>query len=461
MTRRFRAADALVDLLDALTTRPLPPLALVRAREAVANAAADMLAGSTSAAARIAQRLPGRCAAAGAATVAGTALRASFVDAALLNGLAVHALDWDDMNATLFGHPSCTLVPAILACVEAVPASGGVLLAAYIAGLEVDARLGRIANPDHYRRGWHATATLGVLGATAAASRMLGLAPDTTRHALGTAASAAGGLRANFGTMTKALHAGRAAAEGVHAALLARAGYTASSEALDGPSGFFAALGASHATPAAIRTAFDPAAPLEIVRAGIGYKPYACCGCATAAMDALLELRTEHALAAEDVTSIECRIHPLARDVMPYAAPADELQAKYSLSWCLAVVLADGVAGIEQFQPARLADPAVHDLRARIEIRDDASLPLADGNFAGRVEIAMNDGRRLARRVDVPRGDPRRPIEPHLAQAKFDVCARRAGMAPARVERLRDLLARLPDLPDAALLAGALAVPPE
>jgi 2-methylcitrate dehydratase PrpD len=451
--------DALVAFAIACASSPAPAPAMRRARDAIAESVACMLAGSVSDGARISQALPGRTAPGAQATVAGTALRAGPVEAAFLNALAAHALDYDDMNATFFGHPSCTLVPAVLACSEIRAVSGPDLIGAYVVGLEIDARLGRIANPQHYQRGWHSTSTLGIFGATAAAGRVLGLTAAQLRHALGIAASQAGGVRANFGTMTKALHAGRAAGDAVQAALLARAGYTASPRALDGPSGFLASFGAATMTPEDIAAAFDPHAELEIVGAGIGYKPYACCGCATAAIDALLELRRRHALPASEVASIECRIHPLARNVMTYEAVEDELQAKYSIPYCLAVAMVDGRVGIGQFTAARRNDAQVMNMLQRVTVVGDPTVALADGNFAGHVIVTTRSGRQHDRRVDVPRGDPRNPLDPAAVQAKFVECAEAAGLGAERIGALRTRLDALGHAQDAGDLARALATP--
>jgi len=174
--------------------------------------------------------------------VFGTRVRASIGGAALANGTAAHALDYDDMCFVSLAHPSAPLVPAALAAAEAEGLSGRAVLDAYVVGFEVEARLGRLMNPRHYQRGWHCTSTLGTIGAAAAVSRLLGLDARTAGHALAIAASEASGVKENFGTMVKPLHAGLAARNGVLAALLARRGMTASELALAGPQGFLHAM---------------------------------------------------------------------------------------------------------------------------------------------------------------------------------------------------------------------------
>src|SRR4051812_42815269 len=227
------------------------------------------LAGAAEPAARIVQRViaqdgGGRCG------VFGTSLRRSAADAALTNGTAAHALDYDDMCFVSLAHPSAPLVAAALAAAEVAGAPGRAVLDAYIVGFELEGRLGRAMNPRHYQRGWHCTATLGTIGAAAAASRLLGLDVGATGHALAIAASEASGLKENFGTMVKPLHAGLAARNGVVAAQLARAGMTASAAAIDGPQGFLAALDSER--PSLDPFTADLGVRWEIVDTGITVK---------------------------------------------------------------------------------------------------------------------------------------------------------------------------------------------
>src|SRR5204862_933988 len=181
-------------------------------------------------------------------TVLGTDVRCAPADAALANGTAAHALDFDDMCFVSLAHPSAPLVSGALAVAEMIGAPGRALLDAYVVGFEIEARLGRVMNPRHYQRGWHCTSTLGTIGAAAAASRLLGLDATRTAHALSIAASEASGLKENFGTDVKPLHAGLAARNGVHAALLAKNGMKASERAIDGPQGFLAVMESENPT---------------------------------------------------------------------------------------------------------------------------------------------------------------------------------------------------------------------
>ena len=228
--------------------------------------------------------------------VFGTADRASMSGAALANGTAAHALDYDDMCFVSLAHPSAPLVPAVLAAAESERLTGRAVLDAYVVGFEIEARLGRLMNPRHYQRGWHCTSTLGTIGAAAAVSRLLGLDARAAGHALAIAASEASGLKENFGTMVKPLHAGLAARNGVLAALLARGGMTASDLALDGPQGLLHAMDSEG--KALADAIADLGARWEILDTGITVKLYPSCAGTHPSLDAILDLRRREGFSA-------------------------------------------------------------------------------------------------------------------------------------------------------------------
>ncbi|MBI2152968.1 MAG: MmgE/PrpD family protein, partial [Candidatus Rokubacteria bacterium] len=256
----------------------LPPAAIDAAKGAILDSVGVMLAGSVEPAALIVQRLAEAEGGAPLCTVLGTRLRTGGVWAALANGTAGHALDFDDTNFALMGHPSV-----------------------------VETALGEAMNPAHYARGWHATSTLGTLGAAAAASKLLGLDPSEIRHALAIAASQASGLKENFGTMTKPFHAGHAARSGLLAALLAREGFTGSEIALEGPQGYLRVLGSQTENPAATLECLG--SPWKILTTGVAVKPYPSCACTHSIIAALLELRHVHSIRPEDVAEVTIGIN--------------------------------------------------------------------------------------------------------------------------------------------------------
>src|SRR5215510_3372797 len=240
----MRATSHLAEFVTKSRWEDCPAEAVEAARRAILDCLGVMLAGSVEPAARIVTDVARAEGGSPLATVVGTSLRTGAVWAALANGTAAHALDFDDTNFAMLGHPSAPVLAAALAAGELALADGRAVTHAFLLGFEVETTLAEVINPAHYEHGWHATCTLGTIGAAAAAARLLGLDGAQTRHALAVAASQSSGLKENFGTMTKPFHAGHAARSGVLAALLAREGWTASEHALDGPQGFFNVLGA-------------------------------------------------------------------------------------------------------------------------------------------------------------------------------------------------------------------------
>jgi 2-methylcitrate dehydratase PrpD len=395
-------------------------------REAAARAVLDTigvaLAGAVEPAARAVQRVVRESH--GSCTILGLATGASPGDAALANGTSAHALDYDDMCFVSLAHPSAPLVAAALAAAEAAGGSGRSLLDAYVVGFEIEARLGRAMNPRHYQRGWHCTSTLGTIGAAAAAARLLGLDEAACGHALAIAASEASGLKENFGTMVKPLHAGLAARNGVLAAQLARCGMTASAAAIDGPQGFLAAMDGEHASLS--EYVGDLGRRWDIVDTGITVKLYPSCAGTHPTLDALLELRRYERFGAGDVESIEVGVDAIVPTILIYDRPATGLEAKFSMPFCAAAAIVDGRVGIDTFDAAKLADPAIVAMQSRVSMQVDRALDSsAPALTQARVTIRLNDGRVLTAVAKGARGYPERPASDDELAAKFLACARR------------------------------------
>ena len=438
-------------LADFATTAQPPAAARARAAVAVLDTLGVGLAGTAEPAGRSVQAT---IASGGDCVVWGTGVRASATDAALANGTAAHALDFDDMCFVSLAHPSAPLVPAILAAGELGGATGAAALDAYVIGFEIEARLGRLMNPRHYQRGWHCTSTLGVIGAAAAASRLLRLDTAQAAHALGIAASAASGLKENFGSMVKPLHAGLAARDGVLAALLARAGLTSSSRALDGPQGFLHAMDSEGDDLASVIR--DLGSRWEILETGITMKLYPSCAATHPPLDALLELRAEEHLTPDAIESIEVDVDRITPTVLLYTQPTNPLEAKFSLQFCAAAAIADGRVGVDTFSQERLADPALGALMARVNMGVDEALgrnapPLTEA----RVHVRLRGGRTLVREVSGARGTPGRPASPSEIDAKFMACATRALPAD-RASRALECLKRIEELENVGKLTDLL-----
>jgi 2-methylcitrate dehydratase PrpD len=402
-----------------------PPRARERAAVAVCDTVGVVLAGASEPAPRIVRATitsesRGNC------RILGTAERASASEAAFANGVAAHALDFDDMCFVSMAHPSCALVPAAIAAAELADASGRAVLDAYIVGFELECRLGMTMNPRHYHaRGWHCTSSIGTLGAAAAAARLLKLPPAATAHALGIAASLACGVKENIGTMVKPLHAGAAARNGVMAARLAQQGFTASEVALDGPQGYLAVMDSERPASDLARVIQDFGKRWELLDTGISVKLYPSCAATHPPLDVLLELVRAHSFTGEDVESIDVEVDSMTPRLLIYDRPATGLEAKFSMPFCAAAAIVFGHPTIETFAEDRIADARVQQLLPCVTLRAntafDAGAPLSQA----RVTVRLRDGRTLTGQADGARGYPGRLTDAELA-TKFLGCAERS-----------------------------------
>lgn len=397
-----------------------PAAARARAVAAICDTAGVILAGVREPAARMVREMAiedGR----GDCRILGTGERTSPGGAALANGVAAHALDFDDMCFVSLAHPSCALVPAILAAGEIARAPGAALLDAYVIGFELEGRLGLVMNPRHYHeRGWHCTSSIGTLGAAAAAARVLGLDGPAVRHALGIAASAACGLKENLGTMVKPLHAGMAARSGVMAARLAQRGFTSSADALDGPQGYLAAMDSQHRSLEPVVA--DLGTRWEILDTGITVKLYPSCAATHPPLDALLELRRDAGIAPEQVDAIDVEVDSMTPRLLIHDRPATGLEAKFSMPFCAAAAIVHGALGVEAFVPAVIHERAVEALMPRVTLRANSAFDSAPPLSRARVTVTLRDGRILQRSADGARGYPGRLSDEEL-WAKFASCA--------------------------------------
>jgi 2-methylcitrate dehydratase PrpD len=369
------------------------------------------------------------------ASVYGMGRKSGLLSAALINGTSAHADLFDDNNAPMIAHPSAPLLSALLPLAQVRGCSGREIIEAYAIGFEVGVKLGRMLNPKLYERGWHATRVLGVIGATAACSRLLRVAPEKCAAAIGVAASMASGLRQNFGTMTMALHVGLTARDAVHAALLAEAGFGADAEALHGKYGFFPVFAEQNPEMLPLGR------PLELEASGIIFKPFPSGAPTHAAVDAALVLRQR---LAGDVSSIErvtCLVHPWNAMTLREEQPKDPLQAKVSLRYCVAAALLKGRLTPREFAPQCLNEKALGDLTARIDVQISRELP-DNGEFPAEVQIRTRDGQTLVQRCEVPPGGSSRPMSYRQLVEKLRSCA--VGiLEPAAVDQVADAVARL------------------
>src|SRR4051812_24858654 len=301
------------------------------------------------------------------ATVLGRRLKLGLLDAPLANGQMGHLLDFDDTHmGGVVLHTSSPVLAALFALAERAPVSGAELMLAYAVGFEAGVRTGRTA-PGHHKGGWHLTGTLGTIAAGAAAGKLLGLDTQRLAYAIGIAATQAAGMQQNRGTMCKSFHAGKAAANGVLAALLAERGFDSSQEIIEGERGF-------------CRIYSDVAAPGQLT-AGLGgrwlietngHKPYACGVVLHPLIDAVIAIRNRDRIDPAAVSAISLRVHPLVLSITGVVEPSTGLQSKFSTLHSAAVALIDGAAGTTQYSDAKATDPAVAALRRMIRpVADD------------------------------------------------------------------------------------------
>lgn len=397
-------------------------------RTALADTLGVALAGATTAPARITRSaLPHPP---GPALVLGTAHRTDALDAGLLNGVAGHALDFDDGNSLMGGHPSTVLVPAVLAFGDELDASPTEAIAAYAAGMEVIVRISRAVNTAHYEKGWHPTATIGVLGVAAAAARLLGLDAERCTVALAVAASMASGVKASFGTMVKPLHVGHAVRDGLLAARLARGGFSANPRVLEARQGFLEVYNGPGRYDAEAMTTTDVAQTgPEINRCVNPIKAFPCCASTHSCVTSALAIRRQHDVSRADagrvaritITVDRNRIPHIDRTLLPEA-----LSGKFSVQYVVARALLDGRVSLEHFEGTAHRDPAVLRLMTTTTVVP-APPGGAPNSFAGEVTVTTPSGEQWFARTErsLPVAGP--DGYPAGLWEKFADCAGRAA----------------------------------
>jgi 2-methylcitrate dehydratase PrpD len=390
--------------LAELAARPLDPAppgeALHAAERTVANALPLAVGAAEHPASRIALATVAGLSNEPDSSVLGRDERLSAQWAAFVNGIGIHVEDFDDTHLPTVIHPGAPVVPAALALAERTGSSGREMVEAVLVGVEVALRVGLGVSPSHFDRGWHITSTTGHFGAAAAAGRILGLDMAAMANALGIVATQAAGVQAALGTMTKSFHPGKAAANGVEAAMLAAAGFTGPMHGIEGRRGF------------ASVTAAD--ADLEAMETDIGehwhavdnaFKPYACGIVSHAAIDAAIVLRDAIPDSAA-IDEIEVEVNPIVLDVMGVEDPTDGLQSKFSVYHCVAVGLMDGAAGPPQYSDARALDPATRELRAKVQVRLNAQIARDEARIVARTA----SGELQRRHIEHATGSERSPM---------------------------------------------------
>jgi len=419
--------DEVVEFVVNLTWEAIPAAVIRIAKEHILDTFGVTLAGSKEACAQIVRET--LVLGDGNATVVGTLDQRPTYLAALANGVASHALDYDDTQLStspeavygLLTHPSTPVFSAAVAVAEAIGASGQQLLVAYCAGVEVACRVADAINPRHYQAGFHSTGTIGTIGAAAAAGRLLGLDRDQLATAIGIAASMASGLRENFGTMTKPLHAGRAASNGVAAAYLAQNGFTASKHILEARRGFFSAAGGGFLTDKIVGCLGKP---FFLESPGVSIKPYPSGSLSHPGQDVILELVRAHDITPEQVERVEVGTNSNVLNALIYPRPTTDLEGKFSLEYCMAAALIYRKAGLREFTDEAVNDPRIQAILPRMIVRVDPDLEqMGYQHVRTRVKVITRDGREYSGEAEWAKGYPLKPMTQEELEGKFLECA--------------------------------------
>lgn len=379
------------------------------------------------------------------AGVIGQNIRTTAAEAALVNGSMAHALDYDDYYGVNFPHATATTLPAVLALAERERSSGRAILEAYILGCEVGVKIGIEISARLLDIGWHSCAILGSLSSAVGGAKILGLGEVEIRRALGIAASEAAGLRRNFGTDTKPLHAGNAGRSGVVASLLAKKGLTADENILDGAFSLSQVLLGKELDLTKVSEGLG--APFFIISPGAGIKPYPSCGTNHRSITAILELIKEYHINADEVAEVECKVPAFVAKMLVYNRPKTGLQGKFSMQYCMAAALLDGEVGLKQFTDEKVLDAESQALIPRVKCVTGIAEGADPLNLPQIVTVKMHDGREYRHQVPYVKGDAQNPMRWEEVKSKFEGCAYPL-LSPSDTRRVIELVANLESLDD-------------
>jgi len=442
---------------DALT-----PELLELGRKSILDGIGLALSGSVAESGRIIQRYLSSQGLSGNATVIGTSMKVPPRFAAFANGIGVHADDFDDTQLAvgadrvygLLTHPTAPCLPAALAVSEALDLPGEALTLAYHVGVEVETKVSEAMSPRHYQHGFHSTATCGTLASAAATAKLYGLAAEPTRRALAIAASQSAGLRENFGTMTKPFHAGRSAESGVLACDLAKEAFTATDRILEAPRGFFQAHGGGYDLEA-IQGKLGQ--PWTFVQPGVSIKPHPSGSLTHPGMTRMLELILEHDIDPDSVVRVDVGTNHNMPNALIHHQPRTELQAKFSMEFCIAILLLERRAGLSEFTDEVVNRPDVRRMMERVhfDVHPEAEAAGYD-KMTTILELELADGRRIGGRADFGKGSPANPMSYDEVAEKFRECASFAGWDVARTESIVDVVRNIETLGSARELTSLL-----
>jgi 2-methylcitrate dehydratase PrpD len=381
----------------------------------------------------------------GTASVLGRGERLDPLHASLINGISSHVFDFDDTHLRTVIHPAGPLASALLAYAQHAPVSGPDFINALVLGAEVSCRIGNAVFPEHYDVGWHITGSTGSLGAAAAIGKLLGLDAERMNWALGIAASQPVGLREQFGSMTKSFHPGRAAQNGMTAALMAAKGYTASEQSLEAKRGWLNTLSTRHDS----REITEGLGQRYEILANT-YKPFACGIVLHPSIDACIQLHNQGGFAIGDIREVALRVHPLVLELTGKTKPRDGLEGKFSVYHAAAVALIEGDGGENQFSDRAVTDPQIIALRQKVIATIDPNM----APDAVHLTITLADGKVLECNVEHAIGSLARPMTDQDLERKFTGLAAE-HLKPAAIDQLLSLCWKIENLDDVSRIAEA------
>lgn len=437
----------LADWVAASNHADIPESARKEAIRAIVNWTAATLGGSQQPAVNIALATVGSYSCASGVALLGRSERLDPLRSALVTGISSHVLDFDDTDLKTIIHPAGPIASALFSLCQQQPIRGADLLHAFILGVEVECRLGRAIYPSHYQMGWHITGTCGAFGSAAACGKALGLNAERMQMALGIVATEAAGLKVEFGTMCKSLNMGRAAQNGMLAALLAGHGFSGAADAIEGKGGYVQAASLHHDYSAITE---DLGQKFEISRET--YKPFACGIVIHPVIDAVLQLRRQYGLQPQAIRSIKVVANPLVLQLTGKKDPQDGLEGKFSVYHSAAVALVRGYAGPGEYTTSAVNNSVVVDLRRRVAVQVDPHIREDEAI----VTITTNNGQVLNKHVEHAIGSAARPLSDMDLDRKYRELAR--GILPRQqAEKVLATAWNLEDLPSAAEFPEAAA----
>ncbi len=452
------------DFALSTTFTTIPAAVVTLAKKSILDGFGLALSGSVAESGDIVQKYLKKIGTSGDAVVIGTGMKTAARFAAFANGVGVHADDYDDTQLAvaadrvygLLTHPTAPCLPAVFAEAQTCGHNGLEFLTAYLVGVDVECKIAEAISPRHYQHGFHATATCGTFASSSAVGKLRGFDLDTMKRALSIAGSQSGGLRENFGTMTKPFHAGRAAEAGFVACDLAELGWTAADKILEAPRGFFQAHGGGYDL-SAIRGKLG--SPWSFSDPGISIKPHPSGSLTHPGMTKMLQLISEYDIKPDDIVKVDVGTNHNMLNALIHHRPQDELQAKFSMEFCMAVLLLERRANLPEFTDETVLRPDVQEMIERVHFTVHPEAEAAGyAKMTTLIDIQLRDGRTISGRADFGKGSPENPFSYDEVADKFRGCAEFARWPENKTEKIITLVADLDSLKNLNELVAALVI---